>query len=81
MATYQRLEDTTVDIQDDFCYKNNVHNASKQARLNFIRKVYAILSVQVAITAGICGFTLSNESARKFVHGNIDLLPMLAISK
>ncbi|BES96776.1 UPF0005 [Nesidiocoris tenuis] len=57
-------------IEDDFLFRNNVHGASVQIRLGFLRKVYSLLFVQLLVTT-IIGFTLINVPAAKgFVQAN-----------
>ncbi|KAF6209752.1 hypothetical protein GE061_015501 [Apolygus lucorum] len=67
-------------IQDDFMYRNNVHNASVQIRLGFLRKVYSLLFVQLLLTT-IIGFTLiSVGPAKLFVQENTWMITLGFIS-
>jgi len=79
MAGYQQLNQTEISIEDDFAFKNNVHSAPREARLNFLRKVYAILSIQVAITTGICAMVLTHPTLKATFQKNVDFMPMLGI--
>ena len=47
---------------------------STSVRLGFIRKVYGILSVQLAVTAGIVLLFLYNEHLRNYAYHNPGLL-------
>ena len=77
---YQPLNNQTeLSIEDDFCYKNNVLNADKEQRIGFLRKVYSILSIQVTLTALICGVAISSPSLKTFIQTHIDLVPMVSI--
>jgi FtsH-binding integral membrane protein len=76
---YQQLNQTEVSIEDDFCYKNNVHNAPIEARLQFLKKVYAILSAQVLMTTLVCGAVMSSPTLTATVKNNADFMPMLGI--
>ncbi|CAB0010660.1 unnamed protein product [Nesidiocoris tenuis] len=61
-------------IEDDFFFRNNVHGASVQIRLGFLRKVYSLLFVQLLVTT-IIGFTLINVPAAKgFVQAKLVFL-------
>ena len=54
------VSDDEMDLKNDFAYHNNVAGAAKQIRMGFLRKVYGLLSVQLALTtliAGVCLFT------------------------
>ncbi|KAM4746942.1 protein lifeguard 4 [Rhinophrynus dorsalis] len=66
-------------IEDDFNYGTNVASASIQIRMDFLRKVYSILSVQVLLTTITAGIFLYFESIRTFVHESPALLLISAI--
>ena len=54
------MSDDEVDLKNDFAYHNNVAGAAKSIRMGFLRKVYGLLSVQLALTtliAAVCLFT------------------------
>ena len=54
------MSDDEVDLKNDFAYHNNVAGAAKAIRMGFLRKVYGLLSVQLALTtliAAVCLFT------------------------
>ena len=70
---------TELRIEDDFCFKNNVLNADKEQRLNFLRKVYAILCAQIGLTSLICGLSITNLTIKSFIQSHIDLVPMVSI--
>ena len=69
---------TELRIEDDFCFKNNVLNADKDQRLNFLRKVYAILCAQIGLTSLICGLSITNLTIKTFIQSHIDLVPMVS---
>ncbi|XP_050511720.1 protein lifeguard 4-like [Diabrotica virgifera virgifera] len=58
------------DIENDFAYRNNVLNATKQIRLAFIRKVYGLLSMQILLTFIIASICLFTPPIKSFVHTN-----------
>ncbi|XP_075065539.1 protein lifeguard 4 [Mixophyes fleayi] len=66
-------------IEDDFNYGTNVASASIQIRMDFLRKVYSILSVQVLLTTVTAAVFLYFESVRTFVHESPALLLFSAI--
>uniref|UniRef100_A0A0A9ZCR4 Protein lifeguard 4 n=1 Tax=Lygus hesperus TaxID=30085 RepID=A0A0A9ZCR4_LYGHE len=67
-------------IEDDFMYRNNVHSASVQIRLGFLRKVYSLLFVQLLLTT-VIGFTLiAVEPAKLFVQENTWMITLGFIS-
>ena len=54
------VSDDEMGLKNDFAYHNNVAGAAKQIRMGFLRKVYGLLSVQLALTtliAAVCLFT------------------------
>jgi len=58
-------------------YQNNVNdddNVDKMLRMAFIRKVYTILTLQLAITTAVASYLSLNEAARFFVFSNPGLL-------
>ncbi|XP_072935608.1 protein lifeguard 4-like [Epargyreus clarus] len=57
-------------IEDDFAYRNNVMNASKEIRLGFIRKVYGLLTVQLLATLAIAAVFLLVKPVQAFIHSN-----------
>lgn len=54
-------------ISDDFAYRNNVANASVQIRLAFIRKVYCLLSMQLALTVCIGAVALLVPAVQLYI--------------
>ncbi|MEE6480439.1 hypothetical protein FKM82_012569 [Ascaphus truei] len=61
-------------IEDDFNYGTNVASASIQIRMDFLRKVYSILSIQVLLTTVTAAVFLYFDSIRTFVHESPALL-------
>lgn len=57
-------------IENDFAYNNNVHNASVNIRLGFLRKVYGLLSIQLLITVVIAATFMTVEPLKAFVQEN-----------
>jgi len=78
MAYQPLTNQTELSIEDDFCYKNNVLNADRDQRIGFLRKVYSILSIQVALTSAICCLFITNEATKAFVQSHIDFVPMIS---
>ncbi|XP_063783629.1 protein lifeguard 4 [Pseudophryne corroboree] len=66
-------------IEDDFNYGTNVASASIQIRMDFLRKVYSILFVQVLLTTVTAAVFLYFDSVRSFVHESPALLLISAI--
>eukprot|EP00732_Lithocolla_globosa_P003376 Lithocolla_globosa_v1_NODE_2681_length_1906_cov_23.872501.p1 type:complete len:259 gc:universal NODE_2681_length_1906_cov_23.872501:875-1651(+) len=68
----------------DMTYGQTVSNCSLAVRNRFIRKVYLILTLQLAFTAGFCCFFLFFEPARQWAQLHyyfvwLNLIPTLAI--
>lgn len=55
-------------IENDFAYRNNVVNATKNIRLAFIRKVYGLLSIQLLVTIVIAGLFMFTPPIKIFIH-------------
>lgn len=66
-------------IEDDFNYGTNVASASIQIRMDFLRKVYSILTVQVLLTTITAGIFLYFDTIRTFVHESPSLLLISAL--
>ncbi|XP_077121298.1 protein lifeguard 4 [Ranitomeya variabilis] len=66
-------------IEDDFNYGTSVASASVQIRMDFLRKVYTILTVQVLLTTVSAGIFLYFEAVRSFVHESPGLLLISAL--
>ncbi|XP_073507807.1 protein lifeguard 4 [Phyllobates terribilis] len=66
-------------IEDDFNYGTNVASASLQIRMDFLRKVYTILTVQVLLTTITAGIFLYFDAVRSFVHESPALLLISAL--
>ncbi|XP_034179919.1 protein lifeguard 4-like [Osmia lignaria lignaria] len=58
------------DIEHDFTYNNNVHNATINIRLGFLRKVYGLLSVQLLITVLVGTVFMAFDPLKLFVQEN-----------
>eukprot|EP00095_Tigriopus_kingsejongensis_P002160 maker-scaffold248_size238799-snap-gene-1.34 protein:Tk02160 transcript:maker-scaffold248_size238799-snap-gene-1.34-mRNA-1 annotation:"transmembrane bax inhibitor motif-containing protein 4" len=58
------------DIHKDFAYHNNVAGAAKHIRMGFLRKVYSLLGMQLALTTVIAGICLFTPVIKEFVHNN-----------
>ncbi|XP_075214547.1 protein lifeguard 4-like [Lycorma delicatula] len=66
-------------VEDDFAYRNNVHQASANIRLGFLRKVYSLLFIQL-LTTVLVGFTfMFNSKIRFYIHHNDWLLSLSLI--
>lgn len=57
-------------IVDDFMYGSNVATSHIYVRMGFLRKVYGILSVQLAVTAVIAGLIKMSTTLTTFVQTN-----------
>ncbi|KAI7906369.1 inhibitor of apoptosis-promoting Bax1-domain-containing protein [Cokeromyces recurvatus] len=55
---------------DDDMFKEVVANSSKEVRLQFVRKVYSILAMQLLATTILSTFYLFNHSAKLWVQSN-----------
>ncbi|XP_040200027.1 protein lifeguard 4 [Rana temporaria] len=66
-------------IVDDFNYGSNVASASIHIRMDFLRKVYSILSVQIILTTVTAAVFLYFEPIKTFVHESPALLLICAI--
>lgn len=60
-------------IEDHPLYRDKDHRSLDELddRLGFIRKVYGILSIQLLITAFMCGIPAYNEPARQWIEKSI----------
>ncbi|XP_047431370.1 protein lifeguard 4 isoform X2 [Mugil cephalus] len=57
-------------IEDDFNYGTNVATASIQIRMDFLRKVYTLLSLQIILTTGISALFMFCQPIKDFVHSS-----------
>ncbi|KAI1943536.1 hypothetical protein LOZ66_000119 [Ophidiomyces ophidiicola] len=57
-------------VPDDFKFGGSVAEATLPIRMQFIRKVYSILTVQLLVTAGMSGVSFFNDSYRQWVQSN-----------
>ncbi|KAJ3612229.1 hypothetical protein NHX12_020505 [Muraenolepis orangiensis] len=57
-------------IEDDFNYGTNVATASVQIRMDFLRKVYSILSLQILLTTATSALFMFYEPLKQFVHSS-----------
>ncbi|XP_012523291.2 protein lifeguard 4 [Monomorium pharaonis] len=58
-------------IQDDFAYRNNVHNADIKIRMGFLRKVYGLLSIQILMTVALGSVFVVSSSVKLYVQDNV----------
>uniref|UniRef100_A0A6I8S1F4 Transmembrane BAX inhibitor motif containing 4 n=1 Tax=Xenopus tropicalis TaxID=8364 RepID=A0A6I8S1F4_XENTR len=61
-------------IEDDFNYGTNVASASIQIRMDFLKKVYSILTTQILLTTLTAALFLYSKSIQTFVHESPALL-------
>ncbi|KAM5171137.1 protein lifeguard 4 [Mantella aurantiaca] len=66
-------------IVDDFNYGSNVASASIHIRMDFLRKVYTILSVQILLTTVTSAVFLYFDSVKTFVHESPALVLLCVI--
>uniref|UniRef100_A0A3Q2YTG6 Transmembrane BAX inhibitor motif containing 4 n=1 Tax=Hippocampus comes TaxID=109280 RepID=A0A3Q2YTG6_HIPCM len=57
-------------IEDDFNYGTNVATASVQIRMDFLRKVYTLLSLQIILTTGTSALFMFCQTIKDFVHAS-----------
>lgn len=55
-------------LENDFAYRNNVAQASKNVRLGFIRKVYGLLSMQLLLTVIVASICMFTPPVAEFIH-------------
>ncbi|XP_017783240.1 PREDICTED: protein lifeguard 4-like [Nicrophorus vespilloides] len=65
-------------IENDFAYRNNVLQASKNVRMAFIRKVYGLLATQLFLTVIVASVCLFVEPVKNFIRTN-DWLMLIAL--
>lgn len=66
-------------IEDDFNYGTNVATASVHIRMDFLRKVYTILSLQIIITTAVSALFMLCNPVKNFVHESPSLVLISAI--
>ncbi|KTG36343.1 hypothetical protein cypCar_00021801 [Cyprinus carpio] len=66
-------------IEDDFDYGTNVATASVHIRMDFLRKVYTILSLQIIITTAVSALFMLCNPIKNFVHESPLLVLISAI--
>lgn len=66
-------------IEDDFNYGTNVATASVHIRMDFLRKVYTILSLQIIITTAVSALFMLCNPIKNFVHESPALVLISAI--
>ncbi|KAJ0015606.1 hypothetical protein NQD34_009226 [Periophthalmus magnuspinnatus] len=57
-------------IEDDFNYGTNVATASVQIRMDFLRKVYSLLSLQLILTTATSALFMFCQPVKEFVHSS-----------
>ncbi|XP_059361081.1 protein lifeguard 4-like [Carassius carassius] len=66
-------------IEDDFNYGTNVATASVHIRMDFLRKVYTILSLQIIVTTAVSALFMLCNPVKNFVHESPFLVLISAI--
>ncbi|XP_059367886.1 protein lifeguard 4-like [Carassius carassius] len=66
-------------IEDDFNYGTNVATASVHIRMDFLRKVYTILSLQIIVTTAVSALFMLCNPIKNFVHESPVLVLISAI--
>lgn len=66
-------------IEDDFNYGTNVASASVHIRMDFLRKVYTILSLQIIVTTVISAVFMLCDPIKSFVHSSPALVLVSAV--
>lgn len=55
-------------LEEDFLHGVHVANSHLSIRMGFLRKVYAILSVQMIVTTAMCALFMMNPAITAFVQ-------------
>ncbi|PIK44348.1 hypothetical protein BSL78_18790 [Apostichopus japonicus] len=63
-------------IEDDFRFGSNVAAAHIEVRMGFLRKVFSILTCQLALTTAVSALFLFSESVKGFVQTSPGMLMM-----
>ncbi|KAJ5134556.1 hypothetical protein N7448_000425 [Penicillium atrosanguineum] len=63
-----RTEDDN--LPDDFKFGGCVSEGTIDIRMQFVRKVYSILTVQLLVTTGLCSISFFSDSYREFIRGS-----------
>ncbi|EEA23912.1 hypothetical protein TMatcc_006984 [Talaromyces marneffei ATCC 18224] len=71
-AEAPRSEDDNV--PDDFKFGGTVAEGTLPIRMQFIRKVYSILTVQILLTTVLSGISFFSDSYRRWIQGNFWLM-------
>ncbi|XP_034719102.1 protein lifeguard 4 [Etheostoma cragini] len=66
-------------IEDDFNYGTNVATASVQIRMDFLRKVYTLLSLQIILTTATSALFMFSQTIKEFVHASPALVLVSAL--
>ncbi|XP_068611387.1 protein lifeguard 4 [Brachionichthys hirsutus] len=66
-------------VEDDFNYGTNVATASVQIRMDFLRKVYSLFSLQILITTATSALFMFSQTIKEFVHSNPAVVLGLAL--
>uniref|UniRef100_A0AAY4D747 Uncharacterized protein n=1 Tax=Denticeps clupeoides TaxID=299321 RepID=A0AAY4D747_9TELE len=66
-------------IEDDFNYGTNVAAASVHIRMDFLRKVYTILTMQIFLTTGVSALFMFCEPIKTFVHASPSVVLVSAV--
>ncbi|KAF7987726.1 hypothetical protein HCN44_003589 [Aphidius gifuensis] len=61
-------EPSSSNLEHDFAYRNNVHNAHIKIRMAFLRKVYGIISIQLLMTVTMSAVFIMCEPVKLFVQ-------------
>uniref|UniRef100_A0A3B4V2Y2 Transmembrane BAX inhibitor motif containing 4 n=1 Tax=Seriola dumerili TaxID=41447 RepID=A0A3B4V2Y2_SERDU len=57
-------------IEDDFNYGTNVATASIHIRMDFLKKVYSLLSLQMILTTATSALFMFSQTIKDFVHAS-----------
>ncbi|CAN9508035.1 unnamed protein product [Ophioblennius macclurei] len=66
-------------IEDDFNYGTNVATASVQIRMDFLRKVYSLLSLQIILTTATSALFMFSQTIKEFIHNSPAVVLVLAL--
>ncbi|KAM9310212.1 protein lifeguard 4 [Pholidichthys leucotaenia] len=66
-------------VEDDFNYGTNVATASVHIRMDFLRKVYTLLSLQIILTTATSAVFMFCQPVKDFVHSSPALVLVSAL--
>ncbi|XP_072178436.1 protein lifeguard 4-like [Diadema setosum] len=74
MSTTIPIDDYNDSIMEDFAHSSSVLSARIDIRMNFLRKVFGILSMQLLLTAIVSGIFMSFEGIKNYIQESPGML-------